>query len=127
MRFLFFIVSGVLFTIASSIGQERRIPVEFTIKNQPIKELDFYVVDGDKRSPLRYDRESMVFNEPIDSDTLTILLCSSGHSFEFMIQPKEMHYLKIEGNRRFFGGWVYEVNQGFEYNELVKKSKKKCK
>ncbi|PIZ06093.1 MAG: hypothetical protein COY57_03820 [Flavobacteriales bacterium CG_4_10_14_0_8_um_filter_32_5] len=120
-----------------SQNQSKEIETTFYIRGNPIKNVSFFVIDSLSATPLKYSNNKLILSKKyLTQPELKLLAIYKNHKVEFTIMPYKLFYLKIFFDNRIFKRKntpfkfkylfkkVYTISQGFEYVEIVTKSKK---
>lgn len=127
-----------LFWLNSSNCQNENwnIDTSFFIRGEKVENVEFYLLESKKAYPLKYDGKTLYIDSgKRKEEKLNLLAVHKKHRVEFSISPKELFYIKIYFDNRWFGREnvpfklkylfkkVYLINQGFDYVEIVEKSR----
>jgi hypothetical protein len=117
--------TGIVFS-----QQSRDVKVSFTKGNKELSNIRFYLVKGNDAFLLKQNNDILTI--PIDgldeNQEIKLLVIKDKENLTFYVKPKKMYYLKITKmsfNLKYLLKRMYIVNEGFDYEEIVKKNKKK--
>ena len=124
----------VIFLLSTSFSfaqQDIEIEVLFLKGKKEIEYVQYYVVKENDAYLLSKKGNKIFLNNTFlidDNKDLTILAVNKKDKVEFTVEHKVIKYLtvtRMSFNFRYFLKRVYRVNQGLDYDEIVKQSKKK--
>jgi hypothetical protein len=99
---------------------QKEIPTTFIVKNDTVTNVKYYRIQGETKLPLSMNGSNIILDEKtIKQDEVKLLAVFNKKRIEFFIKPQEMYYLTIKKDRGIFNR-KYIINQGFDYEEIVK-------
>ena len=116
--FFSFLLSIIVF---SSFGQvNKSIELNIYEKGKKVKAARIYMSTNNSLELLEFNDEMFFLNEEqLKMNELSILLVYESKVIKFIIKPGEIYYLTITEIRKGVFRKLCEVNQGFDYVELV--------
>lgn len=127
MTFKNLYILGLLFFNLMFSQTNKEIQVTLMIDNIEINEIEFYLITKNKIDTLKLIDSKLNFEYDSEQE-IKMIARMEKRCINFYINPKEMYYLRIEKMpfrlNNFFRR-KYVVNQGFDYEEIVKCAK--CK
>ncbi|CAA0164525.1 conserved hypothetical protein [Tenacibaculum maritimum] len=121
----------ILFNVSLVFCQEnRKIEVSFLEGKKEFNDTKYYLIEGDNAYLLNKEGNKIILstNNLNDEGEVKLLAINKSHKVTFYVKPKEMYYLKIRKEPfsfKYLFKRMYEINEGFDYVKLVRKSKKK--
>jgi hypothetical protein len=102
------------------------IDFQFNKGRKKINNVDFFYILNDTAIRIAAINDKLLIPSfLLKEEKVNVLMLYSNKKVEFKILPKDLFYLKINVYKEYFFLCRYEINQGFDYVEIAKKTKKK--
>lgn len=126
MKLYIWILPCLIFvSLDLSAQNSREIAVDFIVKGESIRDVKYYIVQNNSEKLLHYDDGFLtIYTDNMKNGEVAILVKYKKKNIKFKVKPMSMFYLKITEQNKCIKK-VYEINQGFDYVELVSKSDKR--
>ncbi len=101
---------------------QKKVSVNFIVGNDTIKNVDYYyyLTENNRKKIFKKEKNKIILSkELMDQEEVKVFAITRRRKLEFYIKPKEMYYLTIMKDRGLFNK-KYIINQGFDYEEIVK-------
>ncbi|SFC66409.1 hypothetical protein SAMN04487891_1199 [Flagellimonas taeanensis] len=103
---------------------QKKVPTYFIVKGDTITNVDYYwLTDKTKIELAKVSNNIVLTDEMLKSDEVKIRCVAGKKRLDFYIKPKSMYYLNISKAKGLFSK-KYIINQGFDYEEIVKCSRR---
>jgi len=130
MRYILLLMIVSLNMSLAFCQEKKEIEVSFFKGSKEIGDVKYYLVKGNDASLLNRNGNKIILDvkDIKDNEEIKLLALYKNCKVEFFVKPKHMYYLKISKipfSFKYFLKSMYVVNQGFDSEEIVRKSKKK--
>lgn len=131
IRTIIILITVLLCTSLSFAQKDKEIKVSFLKGKEQIENVQYYIIEGNDAYLLEKKNDKIILKSKYlkeDKKELKLLAKSGNKKVEFFINPEEIYYLKITKmpfSFKYLFKKMYVINQGFDYEEIVRQSKKK--
>lgn len=131
IRTIIILITVLLCTSLSFAQKDKEIKVSFLKGKEQIENVQYYIIEGNDAYLLEKKNDKIILKSKYlkeDKKELKLLAKSGNKKVEFFIKPEEIYYLKIikmPFSFKYLLKKMYVINQGFDYEEIVRQSKKK--